>query len=230
MTTATATWATIEDAAAALNCSTRTVQRRIASGDLPSQKGPDGRTLVRLPEKSDTQGSIVQAVLQQHDTTVAMSRLLSESCASLQRQVANQSEQLLELQGTLDRTRRRSWLGWSLAAVGCATGVVAVVFLSVMRSESDRRAVVADAATRDLGDRLVESEKKLADLRVSLADSDSAARMAEIEARQLADALSDARCERDRILEQLEDAKIEVAGLRSDLMLGQVAFGLVDER
>ena len=230
MTTTTASWATIEDAATALNCSTRTIQRRIANGDMTSQRGPDGRTLVRLPEKSDTQSSIVQAVLQQHDTTVEMSRLLSESCSSLQRQIASQSERLLELQATVDRTRRRSWMGWSLALVACATGVVAVVFLSLMRSESDRRASVADAETQDLVTRLVEAEKKLADLRVSLADSDSAARMSQNEARQLADALSDARCERDRILEQLEDAKIEVAGLRSDLMLGQVAFSLVDER
>ena len=102
MTTATATWATIEDAASALNCSTRTVQRRIANGDLPSQKGPDGRTLVRLPEKSDTQGSIVQAVLQQHDTTVAMSRLLSESSQSAE---AARSRQAQRNRGAKNRGR-----------------------------------------------------------------------------------------------------------------------------
>lgn len=224
MTTSTATWATIEDAATALGVSTRTIQRRVASGDLPSQKGQDGRTMVRLPELADTQGSIVQAVLQQHDTTVQMSRLLSDSCSSLQRQVAIQSEQFLELQGTLDRARRRSWLGWSLAAVTCASSVVAVVFLSWMRSESVRHVVTTDAQNQDLARRLVESDKTLADLRIRLADSEHAANLSRIEAGHLADSLSDALCERDRVLELLEDTKTEVAELRSDLLLGQMAF------
>ena len=44
----TTDWTTIDEAAARLGVSTRTLQRRIQSGALRSQRREDGRTLVEL--------------------------------------------------------------------------------------------------------------------------------------------------------------------------------------
>lgn len=179
--------------------------------------------MVRLPESADTQGSIVQAVLHQHDTTVQMSRLLSESCATLQRQVAAQAERLLEVQGSLEAARKRSSLAWT----ACATGVVAVVFLSFMALESDRQAVTAKTDGQAISVRLNDAEKELADLRLGLAEKETEVLVSDIQSRHLADTLSAVQCERDRLLLELEEARIEVANLHTDLLVGgRVAYGM----
>lgn len=224
MTTTTTTWATLEDAAAALGVSVRTVQRRIAAGVLPTQKAPDGRTLVRLPEDTDTPTAIVGAMMRQHDTTVQMSSLLSDAHAAMVKRYDDLTTTTQRLQADLDRTRRRGWMAGTAALVLGVVAVAAVGTMSVLVAAADRQADAAQRAAVDAQTRADALQARTTTLQVDLVQTASAAALSSAEVRHLTDRLAAAAAERDRLADDLHRVQCEVADLRTDLLLGSVVY------
>lgn len=80
------TWLTMAEAAARLNVSTRTVARRVAAGDLRTQRTADGRVLVAV-EVADMagEGRAVAAVAAQAEGNRQAALALGEALGALQR-------------------------------------------------------------------------------------------------------------------------------------------------
>lgn len=122
---------TIEEAASALGCSSRTVQRRVASGQLRATL-VDGRTMVAVERPGGE--AIAQLRRQAEDTgkVAALAAVTGQSAA-----LAFQ-ERAEELERRVDEARRvaATWRRGALAA--SAVGVVSLVTLSW--AWGDRRA------------------------------------------------------------------------------------------
>ena len=212
MTTSTTTWATLEDAATALDCSVRTVQRRIADGTLQTRKDDSGRVQVRLPEQTDTRKAVVQAVMQQSDNVVRMSESLSSSLATLlERQDRDRAD--------MDATRRRQWRADMTAAVACVTAVALSAGLAWSILTASRQATDAAADQAVLQARYYDASAEAAALQQRLLDVSVAA----ADARHLSDALADADHVNLLLQADLEEARLHVAALQADLLLGRMA-------
>jgi hypothetical protein len=202
----TTTWASVVDAAAAMGCSVRTIQRRVASGALASRKSPDGQIQIGVPDTSDTPTAIVGAVLQQHDATVRMSDLLTTTYSELQVRHLATLDRVDALHHDLHQTRRRAWMGWSAASVACVTAVAVSLAMSFTNASAVRQADAAAAAISDAlvardaaHGRLAAVERELVELRHRVEVSASVAAVSEAEARHLSAMLSATTAERDRL-------------------------------
>lgn len=130
-------WSTLTDAAAELGVSTRTVQRRIRSGDMTART-VDGRTLVAMSDipEPGTVGAVVAGMQQQVETT---DRLATGLLA-----VAERNLQLVAARADLAErsvaTMRR------VAVAACVLAVAGVAWtVATSRQVSDTRALL-DAA------------------------------------------------------------------------------------
>jgi hypothetical protein len=212
MTTATTTWATLEDAATAMECSVRTVQRRIAAGVLQTRKDDSGRLQVRLPEQADTKAAVVQAVMHQSDTVVRMSESLSSSLATM-------LEQRERDQATIEQVSRRVRRSDLTAAVACVTAVALAAGLAWQVATSTRQATDTAAAQAVLQARYDDAMGDIAGLRERLTDvSVTAAQVG-----HLTDALADADYLSSVLQSDLDAARRQIAGLQTDLLLGSLA-------
>lgn len=224
MTTNTTTWATLEDAAAALGISVRTVQRRVAAGVLPAEKGADGRVLVRLPDDTDSPTAIVGAMMKQHDTTLQMSSLLSDAHAVLGRRYDDLTTAHHQLQRDLDRTRRRGWMAGTAALVLGVVAVASVGTMAVLVGAADRQTDAAQRAAVDAQTRADALQSLTTTMQVDLVQTTAAAALSSAEVRHLTDRLAAAAAERDRLAAELRLVQCEVADLRTDLLLGSVVY------
>lgn len=192
-TTAAAAWLPIAEAAALLNVSTRTIQRKVAAGELRADRRPDGRcfVLVEKPKPTGEVAAVVEELRQQADATrqVAMAvAVQGEQAIAAWRGRAELAERVAA------RSRRFAAGGWALAAASFVA-VVVVGFVAVQKaaeaaatarqaSDATQRADAAQAAQ-------VAAERALAGMTEGrrLADAKAAELAQAIEAMRQADEL-----------------------------------------
>jgi hypothetical protein len=208
----TSSWCLLEDAAVALGCSTRTIRRRVAAGRLDARPGPDGRTLVRLPDEAAAPSAMLAAVQEQ----VESGRQLAAVMAMTHR------DTLSRLQAAEEAIRRRSrwtWLAGSVAAASLTGAVLLSAAMTdrvktadgqVVRLEEQRQAAEA-------GWRAAEAGRAEAD-RLTLAATADRDLVRE-QAGRLTDRLSAAERERDRLLADLDRERQEAAARRFGSMV-----------
>lgn len=132
MADTTMTWLTMAEAAARLNLSTRTVARRIAAGQLRTQRTPDGRTLVAV-EAADlpVEAQAVAAVQATAEGSRQAALALADALPALQRvyeaavDAAGRAAVQAEARATAAE-RNASW--WRVACLtACLPGVMGVL-------------------------------------------------------------------------------------------------------
>jgi hypothetical protein len=185
MTTTPAEWLTIDQAAARIGCSTRTLQRRIADGKVAAQRRDDGRVLVevKLPQAPSTPtDAVVDQLQRQADDTNRIAALAA--FASEQTAIAFR-DRLATVEVALSdaRSEGRRWrLAFAVAASVTLSAAVAAAFLAgqdaaTRRQLSDMaaRLQAADEARTGLADDLAAmtrqrqaSDAEAAKLRVQL--------------------------------------------------------------
>lgn len=182
-------WLTLDQAAARMGCSTRTLQRRIANGELPSLRRDDGRTLVEVESPTACPTAVmppevVERLQRQADDTnrvAALAALASEQTAVAYR------DRLVTVESALSdaRSTARTWRMLALAAASVTVSAVVVAsFLAGDRAATGRQ-------VSDMGSRLVEAEDARRGLQAAL--------HAMTEARQASDAEADRL--RDQVVE-----------------------------
>jgi len=185
MTTTPAEWLTIDQAAARIGCSTRTLQRRIADGKVAAQRRDDGRVLVevKLPQAPPTPtDAVVEQLQRQADDTnrvAALAAVASEQAAIAFR------DRLATVEVALSdaRSEGRRWrIAFAVAASVTLSAAVVAAFLAgqdaaTRRQLSDMaaRLQAADEARTGLADDLAAmtrqrqaSDAEAAKLRVQL--------------------------------------------------------------
>lgn len=180
-------WLTLDQAAARIGCSTRTLQRRIANGEMPSQRREDGRTLVEVESPTACPTAVmppevIERLQRQADDTNRVAALAA--CAAEQSALAFR-ERLATVESALAdaRSTARTWR--TIAVVAASVTVSAIVVASFLAG--DRAATGRQVS--DMASRLAEAE----DARRGL----QAAFQAMTAARQSSDA------EADRLREQV---------------------------
>lgn len=211
----TSTWCSPEDAAIALGCSTRTVRRRVAAGRLDSRPGPDGRTLVRLPDEAAAPASMLAAVEQQIET----SRQLAVVVAS------THADTLSRLQAAEEAVRRRSrwtWLSGSIAAASVTAATLLAVTMAERTRTADGQVVRLDEQRQaaEAGWRSAEAGREAAERRTASTAADLD--LVREQAGRLADRLAAAERERDRLAADLDRTRDELTGWRLDMVLGRI--------
>ncbi|MFN5975442.1 MAG: helix-turn-helix domain-containing protein [Planctomyces sp.] len=182
-------WLTLDQAAARLGCSSRTLQRRIANGEMPSQRRDDGRTLVEVEALTACPTAVmppevVERLQRQADDTnrvAALAALASEQTAVAYR------DRLATVESALSdaRSTARTWRMLAMAAASVTVSAVVVAsFLAGDRAATGRQ-------VSDMGSRLVEAEDARRGLQAAL--------QAMTEARQVSDAEADRL--RDQVVE-----------------------------
>lgn len=138
-TTSAPTWLTMAEAAARLNISTRTVARRIAAGDLRTQRTADGRVLVAVEVRDQTvEAQAIAAVQATAEGSRQAALALADALPALQRayeaaaQAAGQAVAAAEARASAAQ-QAASW--WRVACLtACLPGVVAVIGLLLGRA------------------------------------------------------------------------------------------------
>jgi len=119
-------WQLLTDAAVALGVSTRTLQRRIVAGELPSRKDHRGRLEVQIPLSNLSSVSMASHALQAH------AEAHQQQAAALARQVADLSRMIEQNHDEMQRVRadnRQAVRAWQMAA---SVAVVAAVILGAV--------------------------------------------------------------------------------------------------
>jgi excisionase family DNA binding protein len=150
-TTPAPTWLTMAEAAARLNVSTRTVARRIAAGDLRTQRTSDGRVLVAVEVRDQpVEAQAIAAVQATAEGSRQAALALADALPALQRayeaatQAAGQAVAAAEARANAAQ-QAASW--WRVACLtACLPGVVAVVGLLLGRAGTGHGADVLSAA------------------------------------------------------------------------------------
>jgi len=216
------TWSTVEDAATALGCSARTVRRRVAAGRLESRPGPDGRTLVRLPDDATASSAMLAAVQEQVETSRQLAGVMAGTHASL---AEVHRDTLTRLQAAEASVRKRTAVAWSGVSIAAAS-VTAAVLVAVTMTDRVRTAdghVVREVEQRQAAEtRLGDLQADLADARQAVTASAGDLELSRTRVGHLSDRLTAADAERDRLEEELDRARKELAAWRADLLLGHL--------
>jgi len=212
----TASWCLIEDAAVALGCSSRTIRRRVSAGRLDARPGPDGRTLIRLPDEAAAPSAMLAAVQEQVETGNQLAAVMAMT----------HRDTLTRLQAAEAAVRRRSrwtWLSGSVAAASLTAAVLLTVTMSDRVRTADGHAVreaeqrqSAETARRAAEAGRAEAERLTA---LTAADLD----LVREQAGRLADRLTAVEQDRDRLAASLSEAERELVDWRLDLLLGQAS-------
>jgi len=189
---------TVAEAASRLGVSVRTVQRRVASGQLESEPGPNGSVRVRMRATQVSPEASSAVVVRD-----ALSAALTRYGASLDR---------------LGRSQTR-WVATACVAVGVA-GVAATVATALSLGFAERGRSL-DATSEQLGTAqaaLIDAERRIGDLRVSTTQADNLTAALREQLRQVTaerDRLSDqvalALAERDQLACELDAAEADLA-------------------
>jgi hypothetical protein len=149
MTTTPAEWLTLDQAAARIGCSTRTLQRRIADGKVAAQRRDDGRVLVevKLPQAPPTPtDAVVEQLQRQADDTnrvAALAAVASEQAAIAFR------DRLATVEVALSdaRSEGRRWrIAFAVAASVTLSAAVVAAFLAGQDAATRRQ--LSDMAAR----------------------------------------------------------------------------------
>jgi hypothetical protein len=127
--TTPSSWFKLEDAARVLKVSTRTVERRIASGAFRVRHDAAGRRLIEVPLSGLPEET--QAVAAMEATTRASGEAVAAMAAALE-QVTDQAE---ELRGDLRRARSVTMAALLVATLSVLVGGLGMV-LALSRQES----------------------------------------------------------------------------------------------
>jgi len=189
---------TVAEAASRLGVSVRTVQRRVASGQLASEPGPNGSVMVRLESRQVSADAAPAVVVRD-----ALSAALTRYGASLD---------------ALDRSKTR-WTAAACVAVGVA-GVTATVAAALSLGFAERVRSL-DATTEQLGTAqtaLIDAERRISDLRVSTTQADNLTaalreqlRQVTAERDQLEADVQLVTAERDQLVCELDAADADLA-------------------
>lgn len=160
MATAPTDWLTIDAAAARLGCSTRTLQRRVASGTIQAQHREDGRTLVEVATPCPTpvaDAALVERLERQSDDSnriAALAALASEQTALAYR------DRLTTVEAALSDSRSTARTWRNACAVAASVTVSAVVMAGYLAG----RGVATERQMSDIAMRLevAESDRRAA--------------------------------------------------------------------
>lgn len=198
-------FSTVAEAATALGVSVRTVQRRIAAGDLQADRDEAGRVRVRLePDGPPPEPEGREAALVVRDT---LTGVLDRYRASIDR---------------LERTRFR-WLGVGVA--GLTLGVASVAFVSVVSFSflnRDRQVTASAVALADANAALVDALKDLAAARVALAEASTLTATMSQAIRHADDRASAVEAECVRLTVERDALADELTDLRTEFVLGRM--------
>lgn len=201
-------FSTVAEAATALGVSVRTVQRRIAAGDLQADRDEAGRVRVRLepdgPPPEPEGRDAADAALVVRDT---LAGVLDRYRASIDR---------------LERTRFR-WLGVGVA--GLTLGVASVAFVSVVSFSflnRDRQVTASAVALADANAALVDALKDLAAARVALAEASTLTATMSQAIRHADDRASAVEAECVRLTVERDALADELTDLRTEFVLGRM--------
>jgi excisionase family DNA binding protein len=191
----TTAWTTIDEAAARLGVSTRTLQRRIQSGALRSQRREDGRTLVEVdacPTPVVAPELVERLERQAEDTNrvAALAAVTAEQTALAYR------DRLQTVEASLQdaRSSARSWRVLAVAALSVSLSAVVVAgYLGGERAATGRQ-------VSDMAERLAAAERAADGLQTALRGA--------TEARQASDDRSDALlAEVDHLRDQVDELR-----------------------
>lgn len=181
-----ADWITLDAAAARLGCSTRTLQRRIATGELRSQRREDGRTLVAVDQVAPTpcptsvvDPALVERLERQAEDTNRVAALAA--CAAEQSALAFRDRlQTVEAALSDARSTASSWrMAFTVAASVTVAATVVVGYLV-----GDRAATVGQVS--DMANRLDRAEADRDALQADLAAATALRQVSDARAEQLA--------------------------------------------
>ena len=190
-------WTTLAEAAVTLNCSVRTIQRRISEGNLETRRRPDGKAEVRLGvtgdagmSDNDGQETTRQATTERPTLSDTESDTALAVAVSAWNHATGQADQEIR------RVRRWGLAGWATAAVLAITGGVGIWWTTKSITQQQAR---GDQLAGKLTDTQEAAAARAADLVEQIGVE-----------RSRADTLSDTR-------QKLEAARADLAGVRAKL-------------
>jgi len=152
MTSTPTEWLSLDAAATRLGCSSRTIQRRIAAGELPSVNR-DGRTVVEVPRQVAAEQTL-ERLAQQSDDTARVAALAAvtadRAVEAYQHQVAAVTESLQAARRSVGAWRLVACVGMSVAALAAVAASWSVAdAVATKRHLSDALAAVEGAEGRE---------------------------------------------------------------------------------
>lgn len=198
--------ATPAEASVVLGVSIRTIERRIARGDLQTERDSSGRQRVRIEVPDDVEVRTSADAAGEDETILA---------------VRGAALTLLKASETRVEEARRSASRWTFAALvgfGVASAASAVAVMVSLQA-TDLRRSVSDTAVEagEARQGLVEALQEVATLRGDLASATAASDMADERLRQaarhaetLVDRVEDLRAERDALACELADLRVAI--------------------
>lgn len=122
-------WMSIVQAAANLNCHTRTIERRIASGKIQSRKGDDGITqvLIDVPDKPEPGPTAIETVKELAQDQVSIATGSATALVKFAQADAERARMEMELvREEAVRVRKGARFAWSSVAAMAACVIIAV--------------------------------------------------------------------------------------------------------
>lgn len=176
-------WQTVEQAAVTLNCSTRTIARRIANGSMESRVDENGRRLVLVqtvtPASDRPESANPTAPIEQTSPATAIATPVQQSDALVLPEKA--AGVLAVLQSTIDAAREdakvaRNGARWAWAGIGvlALTLVVSTIYLNQTATKAQTKATI-------LEQQVVETKAELGQTRNDLLAAHAARAVAEQE-------------------------------------------------
>jgi outer membrane murein-binding lipoprotein Lpp len=135
-------WLSIAAAAAHLNCHTRTIERRIASGKIPTRRADDGQVQVclDLPDMSDNPSDPILAVRELAQDQVSIATGSASALVKFAQSDAERARSELSLiREESTRVRQGARIAWGAVAVMSACICVSVGWVSykITRANAD---------------------------------------------------------------------------------------------
>jgi excisionase family DNA binding protein len=199
---------TLAEAAEVLGVSVRTIQRRIAAGELMAERQGERVARVRIdpvPPPTD------------HGAAVIVRETLTGV--------------LDRYRASLDRMERRGRRLVTLAAAGLAVAVGGVAFavaMSSAASKADANASSSLAEVRQANAALLASERQIADLRERLAETTAAVARVTIESRQRLAQMTAADAECERLTAERDELAEDLADIRVAFVMSPMASASAD--
>lgn len=153
-------WMSVAHAAAYLNCHTRTIERRIASGKIQSQKGTDGLTqvLLDMPDVPDPVPAAIETVKELAQDQVSIATGSATALVKFAQADAERARTELDfVRQQSDRARQGAKWAWSSVAAMAALVMIAIGWTT-------HRITAADAEIKRLNDQANQMQKEAGQL------------------------------------------------------------------
>lgn len=207
-------WMSIVQAAAHLNCHTRTIERRIASGKIPSQKGIDGTTQVMLdvPDMPEPGPTAIETVKELAQDQVSIATGSATALVKFAQADAERARMELDLvRQDAGRARQGAKVAWGAVAAMAACVMMAIGWTTY-------RITSGSQEIQRLNDRAIAIEKEAGKL---LAERDEARQ--QIALAKLAEGEAKGR------LYQVQELSAKSPTTRPTTIFGRLAQAIVRE-